>query len=485
MSSQEAIAATRAVVERDDRAERRPERVEPRGAERVVPALRDEIGALPVVAAIEGDEDMVRGGDEARLVAVTGEPRQAHPQHIHRRPEILRRKTGGGADGRVAPVGADGELGADRDRAVGRRRLDADDFVALDDEAGRLVLHEEAEARIAGGPGSEEIEKVPLRHQRDVFADRRQVREIDGEVGVAEGQRQPVRLLVGEGQEIGEEAELVHQFEGRGVDGVAAEIAEEVGVLLEHDDIDPGAGEEKAEHHPRRSAAGDAAGRLDRSRHRLFSFGPARKRQYRARREGISSALPSPWVSGDGGKRRGVLGVSKPKNGGGDADGGAAPFWRTKSLAEMSAKEWESLCDGCGRCCLNKLEDWDTGEISWTEIACKLLDGETCRCGDYKHRTSRVPDCERLTPENVPRLNWLPPTCGYRLVSEGRDLYWWHPLLSGDPDTVHHAGISVRGRTVSEAGIPVRKYEDYVVEWPGEDPAERIEVAEREVRKRK
>ena len=88
---------------------------------------------------------------------------------------------------------------------------------------------------------------------------------------------------------------------------------------------------------------------------------------------------------------------------------------------------------------------------------------------------TQVPDCEKLTPENVPELSWLPPTCAYRLVDEGRDLYWWHPLVSGDPDTVHYAGISVRGRTLSEADVPVQKFEEHVVDWPGENPAEMIE----------
>ena len=127
-----------------------------------------------------------------------------------------------------------------------------------------------------------------------------------------------------------------------------------------------------------------------------------------------------------------------------------APFWRTKRLGEMSAREWESLCDGCGRCCLNKLIDEDTNRTVFTDVGCKLLDGETCRCTDYAHRQAKVKDCVRLTPRNVRRLSWLPPTCGYRLVAEGRDLYWWHPLVSGDPDTVHAAGVSVRGRVERE-----------------------------------
>jgi hypothetical protein len=153
-----------------------------------------------------------------------------------------------------------------------------------------------------------------------------------------------------------------------------------------------------------------------------------------------------------------------------DGGGATPPFWRTKTLAELTAAEWESLCDGCGRCCLNKLEYEDTGEIAWTDVACRLLDEESCRCRDYKNRHARVPDCLALTAENVPRLNWLPPTCGYRLVAEGRDLYWWHPLVSGDPETVHAAGISVRGRTVSETVVPVDDFEEHLVAWPERIP---------------
>ena len=153
------------------------------------------------------------------------------------------------------------------------------------------------------------------------------------------------------------------------------------------------------------------------------------------------------------------------------------PFWRTVPLAEMTDSQWESLCDGCARCCLNKLQYEDTGEIAWTDVACRLLDGDTCRCGDYSNRHARVPDCQALTPENVPGLTWLPPTCGYRLVAEGRDLYWWHPLVSGDAESVHAAGISVRGKTLSEADVVVDDFEDYVVAWPGEIPASAEEPA--------
>lgn len=148
------------------------------------------------------------------------------------------------------------------------------------------------------------------------------------------------------------------------------------------------------------------------------------------------------------------------------------PYWRTKSLDEMTPDEWEGLCDGCGRCCLNKLEDWDTGEIVFTSVACTLLDAGTCRCRDYENRTSVVPDCVSLTPEAVRELTWLPATCAYRRLSEGRDLAWWHPLVSGDPASVHRAGISVRGRVVAEDGIEVEDYEAFLVDWANEEATE-------------
>jgi uncharacterized cysteine cluster protein YcgN (CxxCxxCC family) len=141
------------------------------------------------------------------------------------------------------------------------------------------------------------------------------------------------------------------------------------------------------------------------------------------------------------------------------------PFWRTTPLAEMTPAQWESLCDGCGRCCLIKLEYEDTGEIDWTNIACRQLDPETCRCRNYALRKTLVEDCVSLTPAMVGQLAWLPATCGYRLVGEGRDLYWWHPLVSGSTETVHQAGISVRRKVIGEddAGPP----EDHVVDWLG------------------
>jgi uncharacterized cysteine cluster protein YcgN (CxxCxxCC family) len=130
------------------------------------------------------------------------------------------------------------------------------------------------------------------------------------------------------------------------------------------------------------------------------------------------------------------------------------PFWKTKTLEAMSADEWESLCDGCGKCCLSKLEDEDTSEIHFTSVGCRLFNAETCRCGDYANRHASVSDCVALTPQNVRTISWLPKTCGYRLVAEGRDLFPWHPLVSGDPDSVHKAGISIRGRvTASETDL--------------------------------
>lgn len=145
--------------------------------------------------------------------------------------------------------------------------------------------------------------------------------------------------------------------------------------------------------------------------------------------------------------------------------GDDAPFWRRKRLDQMTAVEWEALCDGCARCCLHKLIDDDgDGEIVYTNIACRLLDPGACRCTDYARRRELVPDCVILTAARARRLSWMPSTCAYRLVAEGKDLAWWHPLVSGDPNTVHEAGISVRGRTVAEsrAGDP----EDHIADWP-------------------
>lgn len=142
------------------------------------------------------------------------------------------------------------------------------------------------------------------------------------------------------------------------------------------------------------------------------------------------------------------------------------PFWRTKTLDAMNTEEWESLCDRCGRCCLVKLEDEDTGEILRTDIACKLFDAGACRCIAYETRQKKVADCIKLTPETVRTIRWLPSTCAYRMVLEGRPLEAWHPLVSGSFETVHEAGISVRGRIGgSEKTVKLRHYLDHIVDW--------------------
>jgi uncharacterized protein len=140
------------------------------------------------------------------------------------------------------------------------------------------------------------------------------------------------------------------------------------------------------------------------------------------------------------------------------------PFWHEKTLVQMNTEEWESLCDGCARCCLEKLEDSVTLEISYTDIGCGLLDVNKCRCTNYAERKRFMPDCERLTPSNIGFLKWMPSTCAYKMLFEGKDLPDWHPLVTGDPDSVHKAGISVRGRAVDakDAG----DLEDHIVFWP-------------------
>jgi uncharacterized cysteine cluster protein YcgN (CxxCxxCC family) len=149
-------------------------------------------------------------------------------------------------------------------------------------------------------------------------------------------------------------------------------------------------------------------------------------------------------------------------------------FWDEKSLSEMTREEWESLCDGCGRCCLVKLEDEDTGQTFTSDVHCRLLDGATCQCSDYAHRLSRVPDCIKLTTDNIGTLSWIPRTCAYRRIAEGRGLAWWHPLVSGDPETVVLAGVSVRDRTVSEADVPPNTWEDHAVDWPEYEPPDHL-----------
>jgi uncharacterized protein len=140
-----------------------------------------------------------------------------------------------------------------------------------------------------------------------------------------------------------------------------------------------------------------------------------------------------------------------------------APFWETKTLEEMSSKEWESLCDGCGQCCLLKIEEEDSSTIYLTRLACRLLDVGSCRCSDYTNRHATEPDCIVITPENVRTLTWLPQSCAYRRLAEGQGLAWWHPLVSGDPATVHQAGVSVRDWARSEKGVRDSAISRYII----------------------
>ena len=149
-----------------------------------------------------------------------------------------------------------------------------------------------------------------------------------------------------------------------------------------------------------------------------------------------------------------------------------ARFWETVPLKKMTPAEWEALCDGCGKCCLNKLEYEDTGEVEYTRIACRLLDGDTCRCSDYANRFAHVPECVRLTPRSLPKIAyWMPATCAYRLLWQGETLPDWHPLVTGDPDSTHKAGQSVKGWTLPEDSVPEDDWDDYVIpgDWTGQD----------------
>lgn len=139
------------------------------------------------------------------------------------------------------------------------------------------------------------------------------------------------------------------------------------------------------------------------------------------------------------------------------------PFWKRKTLEQLDQDEWESLCDGCGLCCLQKLEDEDDGSVYYTRIACKLLDQDSCRCTNYPNRRQFVPDCIQLSPAQAEEFRWLPPTCGYRLVSEGVDLPPWHHLVCGDRQAVHDAGISQAGRMLAEGSVAEDDWEEHLI----------------------
>ena len=138
-------------------------------------------------------------------------------------------------------------------------------------------------------------------------------------------------------------------------------------------------------------------------------------------------------------------------------------FWETKKLAEMTAEEWESLCDNCGKCCLHKLEDEDTGKIAFTRVACRLINLNTCRCTRYNEHTKLVAECLDIRKLDVEKYNWLPSTCAYRLLNEGKELPAWHPLLTGSPASVKRAGVSISSYAIKES--MAMDLEDHIIEW--------------------
>ncbi|HEB63839.1 MAG TPA: YcgN family cysteine cluster protein [Gammaproteobacteria bacterium] len=140
-------------------------------------------------------------------------------------------------------------------------------------------------------------------------------------------------------------------------------------------------------------------------------------------------------------------------------------FWQNKALTELTTEEWESLCDGCGLCCLHKLEDDETGDVFYTRVACKLLDTELCHCKQYETRTQHVPDCLTLTANTIANYPWLPESCAYRLLFENRQLPAWHPLVSKNSASVHNAGISVAGKAISEADIHPDDTESFILHF--------------------
>jgi uncharacterized cysteine cluster protein YcgN (CxxCxxCC family) len=140
-------------------------------------------------------------------------------------------------------------------------------------------------------------------------------------------------------------------------------------------------------------------------------------------------------------------------------------FWEQKALAELSSTEWESLCDGCAKCCLHKLEDESDGKIYYTKVRCRYLDEASCRCSDYPNRSRLMPNCIQLSAADLGDYHWLPQTCAYRLLAEGQDLPDWHPLVSGDPNSVHAAGVSIRGRAISDEFVHPDGYDEHIINW--------------------
>lgn len=138
-------------------------------------------------------------------------------------------------------------------------------------------------------------------------------------------------------------------------------------------------------------------------------------------------------------------------------------FWNIKALDQMSRTEWESLYDGCARCCMHKFQDEKTGKVSYTYISCRFLDTQQCKCTIYNDPYINNQKCKKISPNNIRHLTWLPETCAYRLVAEKKDLKWWHPLVSGDPDTVHLAGISVRSIAVPEENVHPDDMEEFII----------------------
>lgn len=140
-------------------------------------------------------------------------------------------------------------------------------------------------------------------------------------------------------------------------------------------------------------------------------------------------------------------------------------WWNSKPLEALTRQEWESLCDGCAKCCLHKLEDADTGEVFYTKVRCRYLNEENCRCSDYQNRSQLMPNCIQLSPDKLDELAWLPATCAYRLRFEGKSLPDWHPLVSGSPDSVHLAGVSIRGRAISDEYVHPDGLDEHIVQW--------------------